>query len=292
MKTRFAAEFPLLPYHSFCGGLTAQSIHLLPDATQEGCSLLSIRKEKWESENKLTFVWLILHWCVRTHWCHRWVKPLKWETDLFLSLFGSCVWNKNPHCGLFIMRDSSAWDKRCDKAYFETGAQYQYWKFKKKTLLSFILCFCSTSKCLNSSTWGFLDVFCDQGRSMCSLGWGRKCFIHLPSVSKDFPAALPFACKDIPVCEKKNFVKVKLKKLTDRNGTEIPNDGLTLPEFLHITCISHVGKGEFRVHTQSQHSSSKALLPHCFLSIWNYRHFKNVSSLSWSQVWRAKNSSP
>lgn len=55
--------------------------------------------------------------------------------------------------------------------------------------------------------------------------------------------------------------------------------------------ISQVGKGEFRVHSQSQHSSTKAFLPHCFLSIWNYRHFKNVSSLS-CRVWRAKNSFP
>lgn len=166
------------------------------------------------------------------HWCHRWVKPLKWERNLFLSLFGSCVWNKTPHCGLFIVRDFSTWDKRCDQADFKTGAQYQCWKFKKKTLLSFILCFCSTNKCLNSSTWGFLDVFCDQGMSVCSLGWGRNCFIHLPSVSKDFPAALPFVCKAIPVCERKISAKAKLKKLTDRISAKIPNDAQTLPWFL------------------------------------------------------------
>lgn len=112
-------------------------------------------KEKWEEKTKLIFVLFILHWHVRTHWCHRWVKPLKWERNLFLSLFGSCIWNKTPQCGLCIMRNSSAWDKRCDQADFKSGAELQCSKFEKKTLLSFIWCFCSTSSCLNSSTWGF-----------------------------------------------------------------------------------------------------------------------------------------
>lgn len=78
------------------------------EAAQEGCSLLPGRKEKWKEKIKRTFVSLILHWHVRTHWCHRWVKPLKWERNSFLSLFGSCVWNKTFYCGLFIMRD---WDE-------------------------------------------------------------------------------------------------------------------------------------------------------------------------------------
>lgn len=67
---------------------------------------------------------------------------------------------------------------------------------------------------------------------MCSLGWGRNCFIHLPIVSKDFPAALPFDCKVILVCERKISVKPKFKKFTDRISVQIPNDGLTLPGFL------------------------------------------------------------